>query len=31
VWQFDKAGEVGFVCLVPEHMEAGMVGTIKVE
>lgn len=31
VWQFDKAGEVNFACLVPGHMEAGMVGTIKVE
>lgn len=31
VWQFDKAGEVKFACLVPGHMEAGMVGTIKVE
>lgn len=31
VWQFDKAGEVGFACLVPGHMEAGMVGTIKME
>lgn len=31
VWQFDKAGEVDFACLVPGHMEAGMVGTIKVE
>jgi uncharacterized cupredoxin-like copper-binding protein len=31
VWQFDKAGEVVFACLVPGHMEAGMVGKIKVE
>jgi len=31
VWQFDKAGEVDFACLVPGHMEAGMVGTIKME
>ena len=31
VWQFDKAGMVDFACLVPGHMEAGMVGTVKVE
>lgn len=31
VWQFDKAGEVDFACLVPGHMEAGMVGTVRVE
>ncbi len=31
VWQFDKAGAVDFACLVPGHMEAGMVGKIKVE
>ena len=31
VWQFDKAGLVDFACLVPGHMEAGMVGQIKVE
>lgn len=30
VWQFDKAGEVDFACMVPGHMEAGMVGEIKV-
>lgn len=31
VWQFDKAGEVDFACLIPGHMEAGMVGKVKVE
>lgn len=31
VWKFDKAGEVDFACLVPGHMEAGMVGKVKVE
>lgn len=31
VWQFDKAGTVDFACLVPGHMEAGMVGKIEVE
>lgn len=31
VWKFDKAGEVDFACLVPGHMEAGMVGKVMVE
>ena len=31
VWQFDKAGEVDFACLMPGHMEAGMTGKIDVE
>ena len=31
VWQFDKAGTVDFACLVPGHMEAGMVGKVMVE
>ena len=30
VWQFDKAGEFDFACLVPGHREAGMVGKLKV-
>lgn len=30
VWTFDKAGTVDFACLVPGHMEAGMVGKVKV-
>jgi uncharacterized cupredoxin-like copper-binding protein len=31
VWQFDKAGTVNFACLMPGHMEAGMVGKVAVE
>lgn len=31
VWQFDKAGTVDFACLVPGHLEAGMVGKVAVE
>lgn len=31
VWQFDKPGTVDFACLVPGHMEAGMVGKVVVE
>lgn len=31
VWQFDKPGTVDFACLVPGHMEAGMVGKVEVE
>ena len=30
IWQFNKAGIVNFVCLMPGHYEAGMKGTIKV-
>ncbi len=30
VWQFSKAGEFHYACLIPGHFEAGMVGTIKV-
>jgi len=30
VWQFTKAGEFHFGCLVPGHFEAGMVGRIHV-
>ena len=30
VWQFTKAGEFDFGCLIPGHFEAGMVGSIKV-
>jgi uncharacterized cupredoxin-like copper-binding protein len=30
VWQFDQAGTVDFACLAPGHMEAGMVGKVKV-
>jgi len=31
VWQFTKAGEFNFGCLVPGHFEAGMVGKITVK
>ena len=31
VWQFDKPGTVDFACLSPGHMEAGMVGKVKVK
>ena len=31
VWQFDKAGTVNFACLIPGHLEAGMVGKVQVE
>ena len=30
VWQFNQAGIVDFACLIPGHMEAGMVGKVKV-
>ena len=30
VWQFTKAGEFNFGCLIPGHFEAGMIGNIKV-
>ncbi|HEX5637974.1 MAG TPA: cupredoxin family protein [Gammaproteobacteria bacterium] len=31
VWQFNQAGIVDFACLIPGHMEAGMVGKIVVK
>ena len=31
VWEFSKAGAVDFACLIPGHMEAGMVGKVSVE
>jgi uncharacterized cupredoxin-like copper-binding protein len=31
IWQFDKTGAVDFACLVPGHMEAGMIGKVMVE
>lgn len=31
VWRFDQAGTVSYACLVPGHMEAGMVGRVEVE
>lgn len=30
VWTFDQTGTVDFACLIPGHMEAGMVGKVKV-
>lgn len=31
VWQFTKAGEYQFACLIPGHFEAGMVGRVVVK
>ena len=31
VWQFTKAGEFHYGCLVPGHFEAGMVGKVIVK
>ncbi|MBC8673992.1 hypothetical protein H2136_09560 [Aeromonas hydrophila] len=31
LWKFDKSGTVSFACLVPGHMEAGMVGEVIVK
>ncbi len=30
VWQFTKAGEFNFGCLLPGHFEAGMIGKVTV-
>jgi uncharacterized cupredoxin-like copper-binding protein len=30
VWQFNKAGEFHYACLIPGHMEAGMIAKITV-
>jgi len=30
VWQFNRAGEFGFACLLPGHFEAGMTGKVVV-
>jgi uncharacterized cupredoxin-like copper-binding protein len=30
VWQFTRAGEFYFACLIPGHFEAGMIGKIVV-
>lgn len=30
VWQFTKAGEFYYACLIPGHFEAGMIGKIRV-
>jgi uncharacterized cupredoxin-like copper-binding protein len=31
VWQFTRAGEIHYACLIPGHMEAGMVAKITVK
>jgi len=31
VWQFTRAGEFNYACLLPGHFEAGMVGKIIVQ
>ena len=31
VWQFTRAGEFHYACLVPGHMEAGMISKITVK
>ena len=31
VWQFTRAGEFRYACLVPGHMEAGMISKITVK
>ncbi len=31
VWEFGQPGQIDFACLVPGHMEAGMMGKISVE
>lgn len=30
VWDFNRAGEFHFACLIPGHFQAGMAGKIKV-
>jgi uncharacterized cupredoxin-like copper-binding protein len=31
VWQFTRPGEFYYACLVPGHMEAGMIAKITVQ
>ena len=31
LWKFTKAGSFVFACLIPDHMEAGMLGKIAVK
>jgi len=31
IWQFTKAGDFEFACLIPGHFEAGMVGKVRVK
>jgi len=30
VWQFTRTGTVDFACTIPGHLEAGMIGKVKV-
>ena len=30
IWEFNRAGEFEFACLIAGHFQAGMVGTIRV-
>lgn len=30
LWQFNRAGEFQFACLIPGHFQSGMIGTIRV-
>lgn len=30
IWTFNRAGDFDFVCLIPGHYDAGMVGKVKV-
>jgi len=30
VWQFTRAGEFYYACLIPGHFEAGMIGKVTV-
>ncbi|MCP5230316.1 plastocyanin/azurin family copper-binding protein, partial [Accumulibacter sp.] len=30
LWKFEQPGSVDFACLVPGHMEAGMVAKVTV-
>jgi uncharacterized cupredoxin-like copper-binding protein len=30
VWQFNRAGDFNYACLIPGHYEAGMVGKVEV-
>ena len=29
-WEFNRAGDFQFACLIPGHFQAGMIGSIKV-
>ncbi|WP_434355732.1 cupredoxin family protein [Parasalinivibrio latis] len=30
IWKFGKSGDVDFACLIPGHLEAGMIGKVSV-